>query len=353
MIKLILRGGPYTAEEHRQIIDYCWLDTDGLAALLPRILPDILARPHGWAFALIRGYYSGHCIAHMEHTGVPLDMETYERLDRHWDAIRARLVAQYDPEFGVYDGLRFVTERFADYLVREDIPWPEHRSGALDLRDKTFAEWARSTRRSTACGSCGRPWPSCGSIRSCSARTGATVPCSDSSWLRPAQRTRGGQFIFGPSRWLRGADQADPRPGARLPRLDRQEFVIAAALSGDQHMLAAIASDDAYMWFARMARLVPIGPLARPTRRSAKSASAAVSGVLYGMGDRALAMRIKRSELEARELLEHHRRIFPTFWAWSGRAVHEATLFGYIDLAFGWRVHDGTSTAVRTPVRQL
>ena len=63
MIKLILRGEPYTAEERRQIIDYCWLDTDGLAALLPRILPDILARPHGWAFALLRGYYSGHCIA--------------------------------------------------------------------------------------------------------------------------------------------------------------------------------------------------------------------------------------------------------------------------------------------------
>ena len=55
MIKLILRGEPYTAEEQQQIIDYCWLDTDGLAALLPRILPDILARPDGWAFALIRG----------------------------------------------------------------------------------------------------------------------------------------------------------------------------------------------------------------------------------------------------------------------------------------------------------
>ena len=68
MIKLILRGGPYTAEERRQILDYYWLDTDGLAALLPRMLPGILARPNGWAFALLRGYYSGHCIAHMEWT---------------------------------------------------------------------------------------------------------------------------------------------------------------------------------------------------------------------------------------------------------------------------------------------
>jgi hypothetical protein len=140
MIKLILRGEPYTSEEQRQIIDYCWLDTDGLAALLLLMAPGIAARPDGWAFALVRGYYSGHCIAHMEHTGIPLDVETYSRLDRHWDDIRARLVAQYDPQYGVYDGLRFVIERFAEYLVREDIPWPEHAPGVLDLRDKTFAD---------------------------------------------------------------------------------------------------------------------------------------------------------------------------------------------------------------------
>src|SRR5262245_20648807 len=46
-------GRAYTPEERRQIVEYCWLDTNGLAALLPRIVPDILARPNGWAFALL------------------------------------------------------------------------------------------------------------------------------------------------------------------------------------------------------------------------------------------------------------------------------------------------------------
>jgi DNA polymerase I len=55
-----------------------------------------------------------------------------------------------------------------------------------------------------------------------------------------------------------------------------------------------------------------------------------------------LAMRIGRSELEARELLTHHKRVFSAFWAWSGWAVHEATFFGHIDLSFGWRIHHGT-----------
>jgi hypothetical protein len=62
------------------------------------------------------------------------------------------------------------------------------------------------------------------------------------------------------------------------------------------------------------------------------------------MGRRALAFSIHRSESEAGELLGHHRRVFPRYWAWSERAVTEATLFGHYDLAFGWRVHDGPGT---------
>ena len=279
----------------------------------------------------------------MEHTGVPLDVETYQRLELHWDAIRTRLVAQYNPEFGVYDGLRFVTDRFADYLVREDIPWPEHGSGALDLRDKTFEDM-------------GEVYPQIERLRQlrktmAKLRLNSIVLGKDgrnrallgqfvASTGRNAHKA--GAFIFGPSRWLRGLIMP-PRDNV-LAYLDwsAQEFVAAAALSGDQHMLDAIASNDAYMWFARMARLAPDWATRETHEEIREICKRCCLGVLYGMGARALALRIKRSELEARELLEHHRRIFPTFWAWSGRAVHEANLFGYIDLAFGWRVHRWT-----------
>ena len=343
MIKLILRGEPYTAEERRQIIEYCWLDTDGLAALLPRILPDILARPHGWAFALLRGYYAGHCIAHMEYAGIPLDVETYHRLDRHWDAIRARLVAQYDPEFGVYDGLRFVTDRFVEYLVREDIPWPELASGALDLRDETFEamgeaypqiERLRQLRKTLS------KLRLNSIVLGADGRNRALLGQFVASTGRNAHKAS--DFIFGPSRWLRGLIK--PTHGSVLVYLDwsAQEFVIAAALSGDQHMLAAIASSDPYMWFAKMARLVPEWATAQTHDDIREICKRCCLGVLYGMGARALALRIKRSEFEARELLDHHRRLFPTFWAWSNRAVRTATWDGFIDLTFGWRVHHGT-----------
>ena len=346
MVELILRGAPYMAEERRQILEYCWLDTDGLAALLPRILPDVLARSHGWASALLRGYYSAHCIAHMEHVGIPLDRDTYDRLDQCWDDIRARLVAQYDPLYRVYDNLRFVSEKFVDYLAREDIPWPTHPSGALDLRDQTFKEMGelypqieplRQLRHTLA------------KLRLTSITMGKNDGrnrCMLGQFVCSTGRNahQAGKFIFGPSRWLR--ELIKPERGGALAYLDwkSQEFVAAAALSGDQNMLAAIASDDAYVWFARMARLVPEWATALTHPEIRDLCKRCCLGVLYGMGYRALAFRTGKSELEAKDLLAYHRRIFPAFWAWSNRAVHEATLFGFIDLAFGWRIHDGPET---------
>jgi DNA polymerase I-like protein with 3'-5' exonuclease and polymerase domains len=281
----------------------------------------------------------------MEHAGIPLDVETYKRLDRHWDGIRARLVAQYNPEFGVYDGLRFVSERFVDYLVREDIPWPEHGPGVLDLRDETFENMGeiypqierlrqlRKTMSKLRLNSI---------VLGADGRNRAMLGQFVASTGRNAHKAS--EFIFGPSRWLRGLIK--PTAGSVLVYLDwsAQEFVIAAALSGDQNMLAAIASGDPYMWFAKMAKLVPEWATEETHPEIREICKRCCLGVLYGMGARVLSTRTKRSELEARELLDHHRSIFPTFWAWSGRAVREATYFGFIDLSFGWRIHHGVTS---------
>ena len=64
-------------------------------------------------------------------------------------------------------------------------------------------------------------------------------------------------------------------------------------------MLAAIASGDPYMWFAKMARLAPEWAVRETHGDIREICKRCCLGVLYGMGYRALAMRIKRSELEA------------------------------------------------------
>jgi hypothetical protein len=123
---LILRGG-YSADEREAILDYCQGDVEALAQLLPKMLPSIQTRPHGLELALLRGLYSGHAVAAMEHNGTPIDCTRWSRLQQQWGKIKARLVAKIDPDFGVYDGLVFKADRFAAYLHRNSLPWPPAR----------------------------------------------------------------------------------------------------------------------------------------------------------------------------------------------------------------------------------
>jgi hypothetical protein len=96
MRALAIRGGPYTGDEQQALIDYCETDVDALERLLPAMLPGIDVER-----ALLRGRYMG-AAARMESAGVPIDVETLERLRSHWDPIKGRLVAAVDAEYGVY-----------------------------------------------------------------------------------------------------------------------------------------------------------------------------------------------------------------------------------------------------------
>jgi hypothetical protein len=68
MRALVLRGGPWTADERAAILDYCQSDVAALERLMPAMLPGIdLPR------ALLRGRYMA-AAATMEHAGTPIDM---------------------------------------------------------------------------------------------------------------------------------------------------------------------------------------------------------------------------------------------------------------------------------------
>jgi DNA polymerase-1 len=154
---------------------------------------------------------------------------------------------------------------------------------------------------------------------------------------------RAGKYIFGQPSWARSLITSGT---SALAYVDWrcQEFVVAGACSGDQNMLEAAATGDPHMAFAILAGNAPKEATAETHPEARKAHKSCNLGVLYGMGRRALAFQTRKSEMEAAELLDHHRRVFPTYWAWSDRAVTEASLFGHLDLAFGWRVHNGPDT---------
>jgi hypothetical protein len=93
---LAIRGGPFTAAEQTELLDYCQTDVEALARLLPAMLPHIdLPR------ALLRGRY-GVAVAAIERTGVPIDTEILSLLRQRWTKIKGELIREIDADYGVY-----------------------------------------------------------------------------------------------------------------------------------------------------------------------------------------------------------------------------------------------------------
>jgi DNA polymerase-1 len=336
MRDLIMRGGPWSAEERAAILDYCESDVVALERLLPAMLPRTdLPR------ALLRGRYMA-AVAAMEHAGVPIDVARLDLFRTYWSAIQSRLIVEIDSEYGVFEGTTFKADRFATWLSRQGIPWPLLETGRLDLSDDTFRQQARS-------------WPQVSPLRELRSAL-SDLRLNDLTVGRDGRnrtllspfRARSGRnapsnskFVFGPSTWLRGLIKPPPGSGVAYVDWSQQEFGIAAALSGDVAMQAAYQSGDPYLTFAKQAGSVPpdATKASHPTERELFKTCAL--GVQYGMEAQSLALRIGQPTIVARDLLAAHRQTYRHFWEWSDAAVDQAMLHGSIHTVFGWPVHVG------------
>ena len=276
-------------------------------------------------------------VAAMEFYGVPINTQRLGQIIGAWDSIQDRLIERINPDYQVYDGRTFKLDRFEQYLVRQNIPWPRLSSGQLDLQDSTFREMSRIypiiaplrelrytlsqlRLRDLAVGSDGRN------------RCLLSPFSSRSSRNQPSNA----KFIFGPSVWLRNL--IEPPPGYGLAYIDyeQQEFAIAGALSKDPEMLAAYKSGDCYLAFAKQAGAVPADATKKVTQPNGSCSNYVRLESSTEWKPNRLAVRIGRPEFEARRLLQYHREIYHRFWKWLDNITDHTILTGWQQTVFGW-----------------
>lgn len=318
MRSLALRGGPWTNEEQKMLLDYCQDDVDMTVALLKVMSPSIdLPR------ALLRGRYT-KAVARMERSGIPLDVATLKGLRDRWSQIQGKIIMDNDIRFGVYNGRRFNQELFRAWLDRQRIEWPTYSSAKSPT--KTYLRLDRETFKVMAA-----RYPEVEHLRQLrnllaqlrTLRLEVGFDGRSRTPLKPfASKTGRNQpsttkFLFGLSKWSRNLIQ--PQPGHILAYLDweQQEFGIAAALSRDPAMLAAYETGDPYLAFAKQAGAVPHDATKESHAEVREVYKQCVLAVQYCMGSKALALRIGSTEEHALELLEMHRRTYRKFWTWS------------------------------------
>jgi DNA polymerase I len=343
MRDLVLRGGPWSAKERQDVLQYCESDVIGLERLLPEMLPRIdLPR------ALLRGRYMS-ASATMENAGIPIDAPLLARLLEHWTDIQDELIADIDTDYGVFDGRTFKANLFEAYLIHAGIPWPRLPSGALDLKSSTFREMAKSypaisplhelrhtlsdmRLNALTVGDDGRNRTVLWAFAS---KTGRNQPSNT-------------KYIFGPSVWLRGLIKPPPGYGVAYIDWSNQEFAIAAKLSGDEAMMAAYTSGDPYLAFGKQSGRVPQDATKASHPSERELLKQCVLGVQYGMMEYTLAGRMSQPLIVARTLLRLHRDTYRKFWEFVTAAVDVAMLGMPLKTVFGWQVVAGNDPNPRS-----
>ena len=301
-----------------------------------------------WPRALLRGQYAV-AAAVTEALGIPIDAELLQLLRDNAPRLRRQLIEVVDADFGVYEDGRFKTARFAAYLRAQRIPWPCTPSGHLKLDDDTFADMAKVYPQIEPMRQLRKTLVQLRDLKLSVGEDGRNrAPSFPFSSQTGRNQPSTSQFIFGLAAWLRGLIR--PQPGWAIAYVDwsQQELAIAAALSGDTAKQAAYRSADFYMSLAILAGAAPAGATKATHPDIRERFKVCALGVLFGMGEDGLALRLGISTLEARRLLIAHQRSFPQFWQWSQAVADHALLTGSLQTVFGWTLYVPRQPNVRS-----
>ena len=333
MRELAMTAADPTLQQQTMLLDYCASDVVGTEALFRYMLE---RNQIDFPRALWRGRYT-IAAARSERLGTPIDMELFRRLVENWSAIKHELIVSISKTFDVFDeNDTFKTDKFIrNVILPLGLPWPKLPSGAFELDNDVFDDMARFHPEL-------RPLyeirSSLGKLR----LTGLGIgPDGRNRCMLSIFQTVTGRnapsnstFIFGPARWMRSL--IVPRPGFALASVDwrTQEIAIAAALSGDEKLLAAYLCGDVYAAFAWDAGLMPRGTIDKEIRQICKTI---VLGIQYLMGAESMAYRAGISVREAQYFLTLHRRTYKKFWQWAEDTIATALFTGQMTTRYGWR----------------
>lgn len=121
----------------------------------------------------------------------------------------------------------------------------------------------------------------------------------------------------------------EPPKGYLMGSIDysSQEFLVSALLSGDKKMLEAYTQGDVYLYFAKQAKMVPQDATKESHKKQRDMAKATVLGISYSMTKVGLSKKLTSdtgeyvSEEVAQTYIDGFNDVFHTFYEWKQRQL--------------------------------
>jgi hypothetical protein len=334
----------YTEKEKVELQAYCYEDVRSTAELYLAMDKEGLPRnAYHW------GEYA-KAQTMMELEGLPVNRAKYECIRDNKEQLQRDVIDQLlaDPRYaGVYQLYSFNIKGFNEFLNREGIAWPRLSSGQLDVREETIKAGAEIEPALV---------PIHETRKVLSALRGLSEPlcaddclrCYTSPFHTATGRNNPSSKVFIPAMPRAFRQLLQPLEGEALLYLDfgQQEVLIAAALSGDQNLLATYAAKDPYIKFGHDSRVLKPNETKETAPAKRDACKVFMLAVGYGMQSYTLAKKINAdvpgmnmTEFEASDLIYKHKWLYEVYWNWVGAYVEEALITGAAYTASGWAMH--------------
>jgi DNA polymerase I len=338
------------------VFNYCEEDVRASALLLSQQLCGRAGLPPADVERVLHwSNYSAKAVARIQAKGMPIDVPLWNLVQENKAAVIGALLRQFDPSYGSDDPIytpdsEWSYERFERWLVRAGVPaWPRLDSGQLDVDGDAFRlmyhipgiEGLHALRDSL--GVIMRAKLPIG--RDCRNRPSLFPFCTATG------RNAHGKSLYNAHASVRSFMVfPDDTIGVYLD-WRTQEVGVAAALSGDEALLAVYREGDVYYGLAKLCGLtcgldLKQWKMQKPDVR--QRMKPLQLGINYGMGVPSLAKGLDRHPLVASAIIELHKQRYPRFWQWRHDQVQAAMLTRRMETVFGWPLHLSSSPNKRT-----
>ena len=345
--KIILAHDTYTDEQMSKILDYCTSDVDANAALFLEQIKEIeqVKKFDGPQMIISQALFSGAavaCTAQVEFNGIHINQPLLKKIDDAFPYVKRKMIDELNADLDIYENDVLKQHKFDEFIERVGLAdvWPLTITGKYKTDEKTLEEY-KDTHPDIRKFKLAQEFIGSRKLKGFIVGPDGKARCSYKMYGLKTGRTNPStaKHPFNAPKAMRNLVRA-PKDKIMVNFDYRsQEVAIAAYLSGDQNMIAAVEQTDPYIQIAKMNNAVPKDATKASHKEQRNLYKTTTLAALYGQGAINMSKRMNLIIDYGQDLFVKIKNTFPTYFAWAKEMFDKAIIDGYAETKFGWRYY--------------